>query len=65
VAPKLTEDDAFLSNVPAGFFVYRIPDPHTLLGVPQSQLGSYDTLVFWVEVEAMDADEVHNLACKT
>jgi hypothetical protein len=43
--------------------VYRIPSPHKLIGVPQAALGTYDTMVFWIEVEAMEEDEIYNLAC--
>jgi hypothetical protein len=34
LAPRLTEDDAFLSNTPTGTLVYRIPSPHVLMGMP-------------------------------
>jgi hypothetical protein len=34
LAPRLTEDDAFLSNTPTGTLVYRIPSPHALMGIP-------------------------------
>jgi hypothetical protein len=35
LGPKLTEDDAFLSNTPTGILVYRIPAPHVLMGIPE------------------------------
>ena len=33
VGPALTEDDQFLSNVPTGMLVYRVPSPHVLMGL--------------------------------
>jgi hypothetical protein len=32
--PRLSEDDAFLSNTPTGTLVYRLPAPHSIMGVP-------------------------------
>jgi hypothetical protein len=39
MGPRLTEDDAFLSNTPTGTLVYRVPSPHVLMGMPQENLG--------------------------
>ena len=50
IAPKLTEDDAFLSNPGAGTIVYRIPAPHILMGFPQKKLGTFEEMWFEISV---------------
>jgi hypothetical protein len=51
LGPRLTEDDAFLSNTPTGTLVYRIPAPHVLMGVPRESLGNRgNALTFWLRV---------------
>jgi hypothetical protein len=64
LAPRLTEDDAFLSNTPTGTLVYRIPAPHTLMGVPQENLGLKTTLTMTISVQAVKPDFVEWLNCK-
>jgi len=50
LAPRLTEDDAFLSNTPSGTLVYRLPSPHALIGIPQNDLKNLNTMIFTVRV---------------
>jgi len=64
LAPKLTEDDAFLSNTPSGTLVYRVPAPHTLMGVPIVALDKYQLLHFTLRVQAVKPDFIEWLACK-
>lgn len=53
-APRLTEDDAFSSNVVAGFITYRMPSVDQLLGLPQKVLDKYSTMTFVLSVLTMD-----------
>jgi hypothetical protein len=62
--PKLTEDDAFLSNTPTGTLVYRIPSPHVLMSLPQENLGLRDVMTFTLSVQAVKPDFVEWLNCK-
>jgi hypothetical protein len=64
IGPRLTEDDAFLSNTPTGILVYRIPSPHDLMGIPQENLGLYDSLEMFISVQAVKPDFVEWLNCK-
>jgi hypothetical protein len=65
LAPRLTEDDAFLSNTPSGVLVYRIPSPHVLMGIDQHQLGLYTTLTMVISIQAVKPDFVAWLNCKS
>jgi hypothetical protein len=62
--PRLTEDDAFLSNTPTGTLVYRIPAPHVIMGVPAENLGLHTSLTMIVSVQAVKPDFVEWLFCK-
>lgn len=64
-APKLTEDDAFLSNTPTGTLVYRVPAPHTLTGQPQESLWEFEALHMVLSIQAVKPDFVEMLACKS
>jgi hypothetical protein len=64
LAPKLTEDDTFLSNTPTGTLVYRVPAPHTLIGIPAENLGLYDVMTMILSVQAVKPDFVEWLNCK-
>jgi hypothetical protein len=59
----MTEDDAFLSNIPTGMLVYRIPSPHVLMGVPQENLGTYESMSFTLSITAVKPDFIENLVC--
>jgi hypothetical protein len=48
-----------------GNFVYRLPAPHELVGVPRPQLGLYETMTFTLTVSAMTLGGVKTLACKS
>jgi len=61
----LVEDDEFLSNIPTGMLVYRIPAPHTLFNVKQHDLGKYQTMSFTISVQAVKPDFVEWLNCKS
>jgi len=63
MAPRLTEDDAFLSNTPAGTMVYRIPAPHVLMGMPEDNLSLKNALTFTVTVQAVKPDFIEWLHC--
>jgi hypothetical protein len=63
-APRLTEDDAFLSNTPTGTLVYRIPAPHVLLGVPQENIGLFTAMTMIISIQAVKPDFVEWLSCK-
>jgi hypothetical protein len=65
LTPKLTEDDAFSSHTQNGFFVYRLPAVHDLMNVPESQLSTYNELIFEVSVIAGHADGPMTLSCWT
>jgi len=65
LAPRLTEDDAFLSNTPTGMLVYRIPAPHVMMGIPPENLGLRNTMTFIVSVQAVKPDFVEWLNCKS
>jgi len=64
LCPRLTEDDAFLSNTPSGTLVYRLPAPHVLMGVPSEALGTYNAMTFTVRVQAVKPDFIEWLSCK-
>jgi hypothetical protein len=63
--PKLTENDAFLSNTPTGTLVYRVPAPHVLMGTLQENLWKYDDMSFTLSLQAVKPDFVEMLACKS
>jgi hypothetical protein len=63
LGPRLTEDDAFLSNTPTGTLVYRIPSPHVLMGIPQESLGLFTTLTMTITVQAVKPDFIEWLHC--
>lgn len=65
LAPRLTEDDAFLSNTPTGTLVYRIPAPHVLMGIPEDYLGLDTTLTMTLSVQAVKPDFIEWLNCKS
>lgn len=67
LAPRLTEDDAFLSNTPTGTLVYRIPAPHVLMGIPNNpeNLGLHTALTMVLSVQAVKPDFVEWLNCKS
>lgn len=65
IGPRLTEDDAFLSNTPSGTLVYRIPAPHVLINVPEDNLSTYTTLHTTVAVRAVKPDFAETLRCKS
>jgi len=45
--------------------VYRIPAPHTLIGVPQENLGEFTTLTMTLSVQAVKPDFIDWLNCKS
>jgi len=64
LAPKLTEDDTFLSNTPSGSLVYRVPAPHVFMGVPRDALWKYEHMHFTVRVHAIKLDFFEWLDCR-
>ena len=63
VAPKLNADDEFLSATPMGFIVYRVPAPHTLMGVSQESLWNYERMTFKVSLHAFAIGGAATLNC--
>jgi len=63
-APKLTADDEFLSATQLGLLVYRVPAPHTLMGLAMDFLATYHTLRFDVSVHAFAIGGATTLSCK-
>lgn len=52
MAPLLTEDDAFNSHPILGSIAYRLPSLEDLLGVPLSYLSGYQSMTFYLTVNA-------------
>ena len=51
IAPGITEDDAFNSNVLGNNRIsYRLPSPHKLLGVPEAILDEYESMTFTLKI---------------
>ena len=63
IAPKLTEDDAFLSNPGAGTIVYRIPAPHILMGYQQKKLGTFEEMWFEISILTVGSSGRIMLTC--
>ena len=63
IAPKLTEDDAFLSNPGAGTIVYRIPAPHILMGYQQKKLGTFEEMWFEISILTVGSAGRKMLTC--
>lgn len=61
----MVEDDEFLSNIPTGTLVYRIPAPHILMKLPQEALGTEQTMSFILSVQAVKPDFIGWLNCKS
>jgi len=61
----MTEDDAFLSNPSAGFFVYRLAAPHEILGIPKGMFDRFNELDVQVDVMAILETEPAWRACET
>jgi len=59
----LTPDDAFLSPVHNGILVYRIPAPHTLVGVSQESFYRYTTMSFILSVQAVGTEGAKTMRC--
>jgi len=53
-APTLTEDDSFNSNPLLGFITYRVPAVHELFGADSAAFDTYDTLNFYISINAPD-----------
>lgn len=64
IGPKLTEDDAFQSNPPAGFFLYRLSAPHVILGFDQSKLDTFSSLEMSISVISIMSSEPKKRSCK-
>lgn len=65
VAPKLTEDDAFLSQPQAGFIVYRLPAVHELIQSPMGSLDQFKSMKFKLMVFAVGPNGAEELECKS
>jgi hypothetical protein len=57
MAPKLTADDSFLSNPAAGFIVYRLSAPHTILGLATEKLDAFTTLELKIKIMSILSSE--------
>lgn len=64
MAPKLTEDDAFLSSPDSGFVTYRTVAPHVIMGLEEKLLDTFDTITYTVSLLAVRATEPVTLECK-
>jgi hypothetical protein len=64
VAPKLTEDDAFLSSPDSGFVTYRTVAPHVIMGLDEKLLDTFDTITYVVSLLAVRESEPVTLECK-
>jgi hypothetical protein len=63
LAPKLTEDDAFLSSPDNGFITYRMSAPHVIMNMRENLLDTFDSLTFYVSVTAIKDNEPEVLEC--
>ena len=64
MAPKLTEDDDFLSSPDSGFVTYRTVAPHVIMGLEEKLLDTFDTITYTVSLLAVRATEPVTLECK-
>jgi hypothetical protein len=62
-APKLTADDEFLSATQLGMLVYRVPAPHTLMGVAMESLSTRTSMKFVIQIQARALGGSVRLAC--
>jgi hypothetical protein len=51
-APPLTQDDGFNSHPVSGVLAYRTPSLWDLFQMDKEMFDHYDTLTFWISVEA-------------
>jgi len=65
LAPKLTEDDAFLSSPDNGFITYRMSAPHVIMNMRENLLDTFDSLEYFVRVTAIKDNEPEILECAT